>query len=193
MNARGWIARVRAAAKGLAARLRRQPRPAMVGTPPSARKIPAIPADPAEHAVQFAHTWADRLEHHVEGRMHALDIPEHQIGASDLEHGVPWRVFFPHERTGGGNVPGGRITVYSGVLNPELNAEKYGPRYASLWKKARLRDRIDSIIVHEYEEAKGVSHAEAVARAPDTELPVRRQVRDILRAMAEGETDRGRG
>lgn len=79
------------------------------------------------------------------------------------------------------------------MLNPELNAEKYGPRYASLWKKARLRDRIDSIIVHEYEEAKGVSHAEAVARAPDTELPVRRQVRDILRAMAEGETDRGRG
>jgi len=76
MNARGWIARVRAAAKGLAARLRRQPRPAMVGIPPSARKIPAIPADPAEHAVQFAHTWAGRLEHHVEGRMHALDIPE---------------------------------------------------------------------------------------------------------------------
>ena len=160
----GWIARVRAAAKGLAARLRRQPRPAMVGIPPSARKIPAIPADPAEHAVQFAHTWADRLEHHVEGRMHALDIPEHQIGASDLEHGVPWRVFFPHDAPGGGNVPGGRITVDSGVLNPELNAEKYGPRYASLWKKARLRDRIDSIIVHEYEEAKGVSHAEAVAR-----------------------------
>ena len=60
-------------------------------------------------------------------------------------------------------------------------------------KKARLRDRMDSVIVHEYEEAKGVSHAEAVARAPDTELPVRRQVRDILGAMAEGETDRGRG
>jgi hypothetical protein len=125
--------------------------------------------------------------------MLALDIPEHQIGASDLEHGVPWRVFFPHELTGGGNVPGGRITVDSGVLNPELNAEKYGTRYASLWKKARLRDRIDSVIVHEYEEAKGVSHAEAVARAPETDLRVRRQVREILRAMAEGETGRSRG
>jgi len=110
----------------------------MIGTPPSARKIPAVPADPAEHAVRFAHTWADRLEHHVEGRMHALDIPEHQIGASDLEHGVPWRVFFPHEHTGDGNVPGGRITVDSGVPNPELNAEKYGPQYASL-KSARCQ------------------------------------------------------
>ena len=93
MNARGWIARVRAAAKGLAARLRRQPRPAMVGIPPSARKIPAIPADPAEHAVQFAHTWAGRLEHHVEGRMHALDIPEHQVGAKFPRFAVPADTF----------------------------------------------------------------------------------------------------
>src|SRR5271157_3870490 len=93
MNARGWIARVRAAAKGLAARLRRQPRPAMVGIPPSARKIPAIPADPAEHAVQFAHTWAGRLEHHVEGRMHALDIPEHQVGVKFPRFAVPADTF----------------------------------------------------------------------------------------------------
>ena len=165
----------------------------MIGTPPSARGLTAIPGDPADHAVQFAHAWADRLEHHVEGRMHSLNIPEHQIGASDLEHGVPWRVFFPLERTGGGNVPGGRITVDSGVLNPELNAEMYGEQYASFWKHARLRDRIDSIIVHEYEEANGVSHEEAVSLSPDTKLPVRRQVRDILSAMAEGQTRRGRG
>ena len=98
----GMGCRVRAAAKGLAARFG-----AGRGLPWSAqrppRRIPAIPADPAERAVQFAHTWADRLEHHVEGRMHALDIPEHQIGASDLEHGVPWRIFFPHRAPPAGN------------------------------------------------------------------------------------------
>jgi hypothetical protein len=41
------------------------------------------------------------LENFVEGRMHVLDIPEHQIGSSDHKHGVAWRTFFPHEGNGG--------------------------------------------------------------------------------------------
>jgi hypothetical protein len=32
--------------------------------------------------------------------MHALDIPELQNGFSGLSHGVPSRVFFPHDRQG---------------------------------------------------------------------------------------------
>ena len=36
----------------------------------------------------------DRLESFVEGWMHALDIPEHQIGSSGHKHGVPRRTFF---------------------------------------------------------------------------------------------------
>jgi hypothetical protein len=145
----------------------------------------SIPEDPADHAEQFAHEWVDRLENAVEGRMHALGIPEEQIGSSDHEHGVPWRVFFPHERTGGGNVSGRRITVDSGVLNPELGAPVMGPRALGLWRKSRLRDRIDATIVHEYEEAEGLSHEEAVARAPKTRLPVNDRVRELLRAIAE--------
>ena len=63
----------------------------MVGTPPSARKSPAVPADPKHHAERFAAEYADRLEHYVEGRMHSLGIPEEQMGASDPDHGVPWQ------------------------------------------------------------------------------------------------------
>jgi hypothetical protein len=95
--------------------------------------------------------------------------PPAMIGTPPSTHERPTIPVDPAEHA----VPGGRITVDSGVLNPELNAEKYGPQCASFWKKARLRDGIDSLIVHEYGEAKGVSHAEAIARAPDTELPVR--------------------
>jgi hypothetical protein len=144
------------------------------------------PTDPAEHAKQFAQTWVDRLEHHVEGRMHALDLPEHQIGSSDHEYGVPWRVFFPHEGTGGGHAPGGRISVDSGVLNPELDAAEIGPKAQAIWEKARLRDRIDAIIAHEFEEAARGSHEAAVRAAPETALPLGEDARGILRAIAEG-------
>jgi hypothetical protein len=62
MNTRGWIARITAAAKGLAARLQPKPPPAMMGTPPSARKLTAIPADPVEHAKDFALRFYEPLE-----------------------------------------------------------------------------------------------------------------------------------
>lgn len=146
------------------------------------------PEDPADHAEDFAHRWVDRLEIAVEGRMHALNIPEDQIGSSDYEHGVPWRTFFPHERDGGGNSPGGRINVDSGVLNPRWHDEVIGPQAQSVWEKARLRDRIDSAIAHEFEEAEaGGSHDLAVENAPDTALPIGEKVRELLRAIRAGE------
>ena len=82
--------------------------------------------DSADHAEDFAHRWADRLENAVEGRRHALGIPEGQIGARDHERGVVWRTFFPHERDGGGLATGGRISVDSGVLDPDLMTRDYG-------------------------------------------------------------------
>ena len=119
--------------------------------------------------------------------MHALDIPEEQIGSSDHLHGVVWRCFFPFERTGGGNVSGGRISVDSGVLNPELNAAEIGPKAQAVWEKSRLRDRIDATIAHEFEEAARGSHEAAVAAAPDTSLPIGEGARRILRAIADGQ------
>lgn len=119
--------------------------------------------------------------------MHELEIPEDQIGSSDYARGVPWRVFFPNESTGGGNTPGGRISVDSGVLNPRLNAAMNDESAQIVWEKSRLRDRIDAAIAHEFEEARLGTHDEALVAAPVTSLPIGEKARLILRAIANGQ------
>jgi hypothetical protein len=187
-RARNILRRMTMAVRKVAGKFRARPQPRVWPnlTPPE-----SVPADAAAHAVDFANRWVDRLENFVESRMHALEIPEHQIGSSDHRHGVPWRTFFPHEGSGGGVSPGGRINVDSGVLNPDL-MKHLGSQASGAYTKARLRDRIDSSIVHEFEEARWGSHDEAAIRAPDTELPVRRQVHELLKAIAEAEKGRVR-
>src|SRR4051794_13615242 len=91
-------------------------KPAMTGTPPSARA--PIPSDPAEHAVDFSTRYAIEMDYLVSQRMLDLGIPTGQAGARDLTSGHS--AFKPHETTGGGNVPGGGLTVDSGVFNPDL-------------------------------------------------------------------------
>jgi hypothetical protein len=179
--------RIAGAVKALAARLRRSP--AMTGPPPSARKPVPIAENPEDHAVQFARDWADRLEHFVEGRMHELDVPETSMGYADRSRNIPWAVFFPNDTTGG-NVVGQRISIDSGVLNPDLLAKPYGPDASKVWAKSRLRDRIDATIAHELAEAAGGSHEEALRNAADTSLPIREEARRILRAMADAEKKR---
>jgi hypothetical protein len=173
-------------AQRLAARLRPKP-PGMVGTPPSARTIPAIPADPAEHAADFAIRWVDRLESYVEQRMLALDVPEEVLGNPDFVNKFARRAFIPYERRGGHGTPGLEfrgINVDSGVLNPDLLAGFPLPGVSSLWARARLRDRIDAVIAHELEEAAGFGHTEALRRAPDTPLRISEGARKLLRAIA---------
>jgi len=143
------------------------------------------PADPAEHAEDFSHRWADRLENAVEGRMHALEIPEWRIGSSDHDRGVAWRTFFPGERDGGG-VAGGQVNVDSGVLNPDLLMAAYGEEAGRTWAGSRLRDRIDATIVHELAEGDAGTHEEALMLAPRTDLPISDASRRILRAMELG-------
>src|SRR5262245_54323036 len=118
---RGWqriISRIAAVAKGVAVKLRpwrvREPMPAMIGTLPSAR-YPAIPADPAEHAVRSAHEWEDVAETYVQERMRQLGIPGRQIGVRRRERNDRRVAFVPSERDGGGITPDG-INVDSGVL-----------------------------------------------------------------------------
>ena len=61
------------------------------------------------------------------------------------------------------------------------------------WAKSRLRDRLDAVIAHEYEEARrGRSHVEALEHAPETELPIREDARVVLRAMRGDAPGRGR-
>jgi hypothetical protein len=58
---------------------------------------------------------------------------------------------------------------------------------AALFEKSRLRDRLDSIIAHEYEEHRhGMSHNAALKTAPRTGLPITERAREICRAMERG-------
>jgi hypothetical protein len=72
--------------------------------------------------------------------------------------------------------------VNSGVLNAELLKGKKGGR---IWPKMRLKDRIDAIIAHEYEELRtGGQHARALKAAAKTELRISDEARRLNRARA---------
>ncbi len=82
----------------------------------------------------------------------------------------------------------------SKIENPKswkLNAEVIGSEASKVWAKARLRDRIEAVIVHEYLEAQGIAHDEVVERAAETDLPIGENARRILRRIAEGVRRRG--
>ena len=110
----------------------------------------------------------------------SLDVPEHQIGLPDASRGLSWALFHPNGTTGG-SVIGDGIAVNSGVLNPELLTERYGPGVGTTWAKSRLRDRIDAVIAHEIAEGRAGSHEGAEALAAGTEWPVSEGARRILR------------
>jgi hypothetical protein len=118
----------------------------------------------------------------VSERMLDLGIAPKHIGSSDLTHGIRHAAVNPFERTGGGNGPGGRLTVDSGVFNPDLHAD-LGKEVSSRWAKSRLRHRVDAIIAHDHTEFLGASHAEAVKRAADTELPISASARRLVRVI----------
>jgi hypothetical protein len=65
-------------------------------------------------------------------------------------------------------------------------ASDYRRKTAKLWRKARLRDRMDAIIAHEISEADHVTHEAALKAAPHTELPIHDRARQILAAMERG-------
>jgi hypothetical protein len=177
----GWkrlTGHITATAKGLTAKLRPQPA-AMIGVPPSARQVSA---DPAWHALDFAQRYADPMDYLVSQRMLELGIHPDHIRSSDLTHGIRHAAFNPFERTGGGNGPGGRLTVDSGIFNTDLHSD-LGKEVSSAWAKSRLRDRMDAIIAHEYSGFLGASHAEAEARAADTDLPITTRARRLLRVI----------
>jgi hypothetical protein len=56
-----------------------------------------------------------------------------------------------------------------------------------LFERSRLRDRLDSIIAHEFEEHRnGMSHVAALKAAPETDLRISERAREICRAMEKG-------
>jgi hypothetical protein len=92
-------------------------------------------------------------------------------------------VFHPNSSTGG-NILGRRVVVSSGIFNPELLTERYGPEVGKIWATSRIRDRIDAVIAHEVAESITGTHEGAEALAAETKLPVSDGARRILRAMA---------
>ncbi len=158
--------------------------PAMIGTPPSARPLWH---DPAAHARDFAHRYAQDLDLAVAERMRELKIHDDQIGMPDRDAGINWAAFHPDGTEGGNNSPGGRLIVDSGLLNFDLLRRDYGSNAAELFGKSRLRDRLDAIIAHEYEEHRhGMDHQAALKHAPNTALPISERAREIAKAMRQG-------
>ncbi len=66
----------------------------------------------------------------------------------------------------------------------------YTKKTAKLWRKSRLRDRIDAIIAHEISEADHGTHEAALKMAPKTELLINDRARRILVEMEKGWRER---
>jgi hypothetical protein len=157
-------------------------KPTMVGVPPSGRQIPA---HPELHALDFAERYAEPLDYHAAQTMIDLGVPRDRIGASAPLHGIKHSTFHWRERTGGGVSADGRITLDSGVFNEELLDKDYGSHAGRLWRKLRLKPRMEAITAHELAEAESGSHEEALKAAVDR-LPVSHEARELLRAMEAG-------
>ena len=111
--------------------------------------------------------------------MQELGIPDNMNGQPDYDGDGQWQSFDPAGRTGGSNTTG--VVIDSGVLNPDLLKGEKGER---LWRRMRLRHRIDAIIPHEYEELRGGKHAGALKAAAKTGLPISEEARRLCRARA---------
>ena len=87
-------------------------KPAMIGTPPSER---SMWHDPAEHARDFAERYAEPMNYLVENRNDGARHPYRSDRSAEIR--LPTPRVLAEETTGGGNVPGRRLTVDSGVFN----------------------------------------------------------------------------
>jgi len=144
-----------------------------------------VPADSAEHAEDFGHRYADKLDWFAATRMEELGIPRDRIGSNDHDHGLAGAAFNPFERHGGGISPGQRLNLDSGIFNDDL-MKPFGRKADKAWKKASVRTRADTCIAHEFEEGNGLSHDEAIERAPDTGLPITHAARELARVIRDG-------
>jgi hypothetical protein len=146
-----------------------------------------VPADPADHAEYFAHRYAEPLEWQAAMQMEEMGIPSERIGSNDHVHGLAGLAFNPYERSGGGISPGGKINIDSGSFNPDLLLKDYGKKAGELWARSRLRHRWEALEAHEDAEwHMGGDHDAAVLVAPETDLPISDQAREILREMRKG-------
>jgi hypothetical protein len=116
--------------------------------------------------------------------MKSMGIDDDRIGASDRKHGVEWRAFFPNEQDGGGNTPGQRLNLDSGIFNDDL-MQLFGLNAHLAWRRSSVQTRAMAVLAHEDVESKGHTHEEAVEMAPDTALAITHAARELLRIIRE--------
>jgi hypothetical protein len=145
---------------------------------------------PAEVA-DFADRYQEPLSRAIGNRMRQVGVPEEMIGVEwwGVERG-PFVRYQPPRlggniRVGTSGKPG--INVDPAVF--DANAPKVGNLPS--WRAARLRDRIDAVIAHEYTEAlapTGVDfHIHALQNAENTPLQISDMARQILREYRRAE------
>ena len=144
------------------------------------------PPDPADHAEDFSRRYARELEIASGQVMIDLGLSAYQMGARDPDRNSEHHTFFPGERSGGSISPAGQVTLDSAVMDPLALDGPYGGEAGALWRKSRLRDRMQAIIAHEMAEHEHDDHELALIAAPDTTLAIGRGARELLRRMENG-------
>lgn len=143
------------------------------------------PANAADHAEDFGRRYAEDLDIAAGQVLMDLGIDPYRLARLDPED-FQRKTFFPGERTVDSVSPEGVITVDSGVMNLDVMDAVYGRRSGDLWRRLRLRERIQAAGVHEYEEHEGGSHQESLRRGPVTALPISPRAREMLELMRDG-------
>lgn len=146
-----------------------------------------VPFDPADHAEDFAHRYAEPLDWLAGIHLKERGIPKERIGSNDHDHGLAGAAFNPFERHGGCITCAGQVNLDSGSFNPDLLTNDYGKKAGKLWAGSRLRDRWDALTAHEDTEwREGGDHEAAVWKAPETELPISDRARRSLISIRRG-------
>jgi hypothetical protein len=142
--------------------------------------------DPAEHAEDFSHRYAEDLDIVAGQTMIDLGIPDDKMGARDHTRRSEIHSFFPGDREGGTVSHAGQITLDSGLMNPELLAN-YDEATQKAWQRTRIADRAQAIIAHELAEHEyGGDHELALIAGPETKLRISQTARELLRQMERG-------
>jgi hypothetical protein len=146
-----------------------------------------LPRDVAD----FANRYQDPLSQAIGNRMRLVGVPEDMIGVEwwGVDKG-PFVRYHPPQL--GGNIRRG-INGKPGINVDPAVFDGNAPRMGNLpsWRSARLRDRIDAVIAHEYTEAlapHGVDfHIHAVNNAENTLLKISDEAREILKEYRQAE------
>jgi hypothetical protein len=129
---------------------------------------------------KFSPTEIKEWTARITKRMKQLGIPKDNIGI----RGVPdetGTAFNPLGEARGGNIRGKGISVHGSVEQPWKDFPE--------WNDATIETRIDAVIAHEWMEFNELTHWETVELATGTKLPISKEAKELLSAMAK----RGQG